>query len=204
MEVTMTRFAKIVLILSIVAFGLSLAIYAQQPDEEVVTCPVSGEKIKKSEAKGSLEYEGKTYYFCCENCQAAFEKDPERYINQENQEGHMHAHQHGEEQGQEKQEGTVVDPVCGMKIEKSEAKATYEYNGKTYYFCTDGCKEKFVQNPENYLKEETDKVTCPVMGHEIEKSSAAGSMEYNGKTYYFCCMDCKEKFEKNPEKYIKK
>jgi YHS domain-containing protein len=47
----------------------------------------------------------------------------------------------------------VKDPVCGMEIEKSEAAATYEYRGKTYYFCAPGCKQEFEKEPEKYLSE---------------------------------------------------
>jgi YHS domain-containing protein len=204
MEVAMTRWTKILLILAVVAFVFALSTYAQQTDEEMVTCAVSGKKMKKSEAKGSLEYKGKTYYFCCDNCLESFKKDPEKYINQENPEGQEHVHQHGEEQAQEHGEDTVVDPVCGMKIKKSEAKATYDYNGKTYYFCMEGCKEKFVKEPAKYVNADETKVTCPVSKSTFNKSDAYGSMEYEGKTYYFCCAGCKEKFEKNPEEYIKK
>lgn len=200
----MTRFVKILLILSVVAFMFAVSSYAQQQADDMVKCAVSGEKMKKSEAKGSYEYKGETYYFCCENCKETFVKNPEKYINQEGHEGHEHAHQHGEEQMHEHGEDTVVDPVCGMKIKKSEAKATYEYNGKTYYFCMEGCKEKFVKEPAKYVNADENKVTCPVSGSTFNKSDAHGSMEYNGKTYYFCCAGCKEKFEKDPEKYTKK
>lgn len=43
--------------------------------------------------------------------------------------------------------------------------------------------------------------TCPVMGEPIDKSV---SLQYKGKTIYFCCDGCKEKFLKSPEKYLKK
>lgn len=46
----------------------------------------------------------------------------------------------------------VEDPVCEMKIDKEEAEATYEYQGKTYYFCAAGCKKKFKQDPQKYVK----------------------------------------------------
>jgi YHS domain-containing protein len=195
---------KMLLILTVVAFVFAAASYVQSQDEEVVTCAVSGEKMKKSEAKGSMEYKGKTYYFCCENCEKSFKENPEKYINKQGQEGHEQAHQHGEEHMHEHAEDTVVDPVCGMKIKKSEAKATYEYSGKTYYFCMEGCKEKFVKEPAKYVSADENKITCPVSGSTFNKSEAYGSMEYNGKTYYFCCAGCKEKFEKDPEKYTKK
>jgi YHS domain-containing protein len=194
---------KMLLILSVVAFLFAVGSYAQSQDEEMVTCAVSGEKIKKSEAKGTYEYNEKTYYFCCEACVESFKRNPDMYINQEGHKRHDDGHPYGAEHMHEHADDVIVDPVCGMKIKKSDAKATYEYKGKIYYFCMEGCKEKFVKNPENYVKVNEEKVACPVMGHEIEKSKAAGSMEYNGKTYYFCCAGCKDKFEKDPEKYIK-
>ena len=39
------------------------------------------------------------------------------------------------------------------------------------------------------------------MGGPINKDLYA---EYKGKKVYFCCAGCKEKFEKEPEKYIAK
>ena len=37
----------------------------------------------------------------------------------------------------------------------------------------------------------------------VMPETAAGSYEYKGKTYYFCCSGCKPMFDKNPQKYIK-
>ena len=45
------------------------------------------------------------------------------------------------------------DPVCRMDVDEKEAAATYEYKSKTYYFCAVGCKDKFAQNPEKFLKQ---------------------------------------------------
>jgi len=46
----------------------------------------------------------------------------------------------------------LKDPVCGMDVDKERAKATSEYQGRTYYFCSASCKSKFDLNPEKYLK----------------------------------------------------
>ncbi len=54
----------------------------------------------------------------------------------------------------------VKDPVCGMEIEKSANAGEVEYNGTVYYFCCSGCKDKFEENPEQYI--ETDE---PDKGH---------------------------------------
>jgi len=48
------------------------------------------------------------------------------------------------------------DPVCGMEVDEKEAAATYEYEGKTYYFCAPGCKESFAQDPEKYVTKESE------------------------------------------------
>lgn len=46
-----------------------------------------------------------------------------------------------------------------------------------------------------------EQTTCPVMAGAINKTMFT---EYKGKKVYFCCPGCKEKFEKEPEKYIAK
>ena len=44
----------------------------------------------------------------------------------------------------------TTDPVCGMDLEESQAKASAEFEGKTYYFCSDACREEFEASPEQY------------------------------------------------------
>jgi len=44
------------------------------------------------------------------------------------------------------------DIVCGMQVDPAKAAATTEYSGKTYYFCSKGCKSKFDANPKQYAK----------------------------------------------------
>jgi len=44
-----------------------------------------------------------------------------------------------------------IDPVCGMEVDPKTAAASYEYEGKMYYFCAPGCKASFEKDPEKYL-----------------------------------------------------
>lgn len=44
------------------------------------------------------------------------------------------------------------DPVCGMEIDPARAKAAWAYQGKTYYFCAEGCLTLFQKEPERFLK----------------------------------------------------
>lgn len=47
----------------------------------------------------------------------------------------------------------VMDLVCGMELTPEEAKFNTEYQGKTYYFCAESCKEHFENNPEKYAED---------------------------------------------------
>jgi Cu+-exporting ATPase len=61
------------------------------------------------------------------------------------------------------QSTTVVkDPVCGMDIELATAARQTEHDGQTYHFCSSMCKEKFDQNPAQYLGKSAGK---PKSGH---------------------------------------
>ena len=47
-------------------------------------------------------------------------------------------------------------------------------------------------------------VKDPVCGMEIDPAKAAGSSEFEGRTHYFCNLNCKESFDAEPEKYATK
>ena len=44
------------------------------------------------------------------------------------------------------------DPICGMTVDPAKAAGSSEYNGKTYYFCSGHCKQKFDKAPAQYAK----------------------------------------------------
>jgi len=46
--------------------------------------------------------------------------------------------------------------------------------------------------------------TDPVCGMEVREDKAAATSEYRGKKYFFCAVGCKVRFDKDPEKYLKK
>ena len=50
----------------------------------------------------------------------------------------------------------VKDPVCGMEVDEQQAAATAEYQGKTYYFCSPGCKKAFEKEPHKYVPAATE------------------------------------------------
>ncbi len=48
------------------------------------------------------------------------------------------------------------DVVCGMKVDRENPVARTEYQGKEYVFCSEACKRQFEEDPERYLKPDSD------------------------------------------------
>jgi Cu+-exporting ATPase len=79
------------------------------------------------------------------------------------------------------------DPVCGMKVDPSEAAASIEHHGATVYFCSESCAAKFRAAPEKYVQakpgaapshptaktEPQEEYTCPM--HPEVKQTGPGS-----------------------------
>ena len=122
-----------------------------------------------------------------------------------------------------------LDPVCGMTVNPSSAEGQVDHAGKTYYFCSSNCLKKFQQDPAKYLAKSrasaepslvtvgvskpltagklsppgtTARQTDPVCGMDVDPATAKFHFEYSGKTYYFCCGGCLEKFRVDPEHYL--
>ncbi len=47
--------------------------------------------------------------------------------------------------------GLEIDPVCGMEVDPATAEWRYELEGTTYYFCSKGCRDDFMEDPTTYL-----------------------------------------------------
>lgn len=56
-----------------------------------------------------------------------------------------------------------LDPICGMPVEEERAAGRSEYEGRAYYFCSHGCREKFNEDPSRYVGQEAQK-HAPVEG----------------------------------------
>ncbi|MBX3646334.1 MAG: YHS domain-containing protein [Rhodocyclaceae bacterium] len=44
------------------------------------------------------------------------------------------------------------DPVCGMVVSRLSAVAEANYQGKSYYFCAQVCKDAFLADPQHYQR----------------------------------------------------
>ena len=45
----------------------------------------------------------------------------------------------------------ATDPVCGMQVDERTAAVSSAFEGRSYYFCSTGCKQKFEANPSAYV-----------------------------------------------------
>lgn len=124
-----------------------------------------------------------------------------------------------------------LDPVCGMGVNPETAKAKTEHGERTYYFCGDGCAQRFEKDPEKYLLAPATAKTVsalptvavpakraggvsfpvlgggqreedPVCGMMVDPPNAAGKVEHKGTTYYFCSARCVERFQEQPDKFL--
>ena len=80
---------------------------------------------------------------------------------------------------------SVIDPVCGMTVDPSSAAGSFEYNGQTYYFCSQHCLKKFSEDPARYLS------TAPAAdahAHHHEMPAPAPAPAAGEKIEYTCPM----------------
>src|SRR5215468_3355850 len=118
-----------------------------------------------------------------------------------------------------------IDPVCGMTVNPSSAAGQVEHKGKTYYFCSKRCVAKFERDPAKFVgkpvsspslsistpkqaipsahtKASKEKEKDPVCGMDVDPATARHYLDHAGKTYYFCCGGCLEKFRGDPDRYL--
>jgi len=84
----------------------------------------------------------------------------------------MSPHHHEDKADPAPNAETATDPVCGMKVEIKEGARHRDYDGQTYHFCSDGCREKFDADPYFYASGNAEKAgqraqpgtqyTCPM------------------------------------------
>jgi Cu+-exporting ATPase len=55
----------------------------------------------------------------------------------------------------------VKDPVCGMSVDPHATPHHAAHAGKTYYFCSAGCRSKFMGDPARYLGAEAQQPEAP-------------------------------------------
>ncbi|HEY4707792.1 MAG TPA: heavy metal translocating P-type ATPase [Thermodesulfobacteriota bacterium] len=89
-------------------------------------------------------------------------------------------------------EDVDIDPVCGMTVKKAAAKGTAIHEGRTYYFCSPGCKRRFDQAPAQFL----EKVQEPMGAGKPAPASGAKVKTVVLPITGMSCTSCAERIEK--------
>ena len=110
----------------------------------------------------------------------------------------------------------AIDPVCGMTVDEKRAAGKTTYEGKTYFFCSPFCLQKFEASPADYeqagagdrgpeagkaARPSKEMAKDPICGMVVDKASALKSARA-GRAYYFCSTGCQRTFE-SPEAELK-
>jgi P-type Cu+ transporter len=67
-------------------------------------------------------------------------------------------------------EATERDPVCGMTVDPATAQHDAEHEGRRYYFCSPGCRQRFIADPGRYLAPDQapgEQATAPSDGQTL-------------------------------------
>lgn len=78
------------------------------------------------------------------------------------QHGHVRPHSDHVHHDHSDSRARVLDPVCGMTVDPETSKHHFDYQGKTYHFCSAGCQTKFAAAPEQYLSKSKAPVEAAV------------------------------------------
>jgi P-type Cu+ transporter len=183
---------------------------------------------------GSAAYRGERIGFCCPGCAAKFRADPLRYVQPMRDDRARFAYTTEvpdaatlRAKAAAVRAANGICPVMGRPVTPKGGSSTYE--GQRIAFCCPGCKGKFEADPEHWMREMradpgaygydrpgpthtqlreareaagTVNGKCPVVGGLVTK--AGGTAEYKGASIGFCCAGCKEKFQVDPEHYMRR
>ncbi len=178
--------------------------------------PICGMTVSPETAAASVEHDGEIVYFCAVGCK-------DKFLDQ--------VKEKSKTESTDKQK-EYIDPVCGMTVTPETAVAKYEPmdGSETVYFCAEGCKNKYVSQLEKgdgeisgaakaNVHEHDGKPTVshgdmkaapegdfidPVCGMSVAPETAAGEIEVENETYYFCSKSCLMKFRQNPKSFLEK
>ena len=118
---------------------------------------VCGMSVDPAKSAHHAEHGGQAYHFCSAGCRAKFIAEPAKYVSAgAEHQGHDYGHgccgtRSGEAPAGQGTGQAVKDPVCGMSVDPLTAKHKAEHDGRPYFFCSAGCRTKFLADPSKYL-----------------------------------------------------
>jgi hypothetical protein len=110
-------------------------------------------------------------------------------------------------------QGYAIDPVCAMQVRVADAPAQAMHDGRTFYFCSDRCREKFEADRDHYSR--NNGPTAPTQNADLHHSqrsidpvcamvvdpATAEHRVFNGDDFWFCGASCVECFDESPSRF---
>ena len=139
---------------------------------------VCGMNVDPAQAAANVEHRGETFYFCGKGCAKKFAADPDKYL-----------------QPKKPAPPTSLtlpilanvpqakDPVCGMSVDPAKPAGSHLHEGKTYYFCSPRCAERFAKEPARFL------AAPGTAGMELPLAVPPSAFQSEKKIRYTCPMD---------------
>ena len=100
----------------------------------------------------------------------------------------------------------ALDPNCGMRV-ATDSPRHADHDGKRYFFCGDGCLQKFLADPavikaKGRHREIEKGRMDPVCGMRTDPDAPKHSTLHAGQTYNFCSARCQSRFEEDPQRWL--
>lgn len=96
-------------------------------------------------------------------------------------------------------DGQVADRSLVCMIDdnlQSKPGLAYAYQGKTYYLCCAGCRNRFASDPARFSR-----AVDPISGESVDKAEAL-IFGYAGKAFFFSNEEHLKAFAGDPERYL--
>ena len=92
----------------------------------------------------------------------------------------------------------AVDPICGMTVTMAPDTPHLEHDGETIWFCREACKTEYAAAlsgaaPAKPAAPPT--AVDPICGMTVLATADTPHLEH-GETVYFCCDDCRAKYQR--------
>ena len=118
--------------------------------------------------------------------------------------------------------GYAIDPVCGMQVRVADAPARLTRDGRSYYFCADRCRDRFVaggtddrssddpivetiapllvtlrsKSPSDAAEDTPEEFIDPICGMSVSAASAAAHRRVDDRDVWFCATQCALEFDR--------
>ena len=169
------------------------------------TCPVSKREIVNPKTG---TYDGREVRFCCGGCKSKFEKDPATYLGP------------ADEEIMEIYRPSYPMKTCIVMHEEplptdAEEFTDVVYRNRLVRLCCVRCEKKFNKEPLKYVMALNQKIieqqgpdypltTCVISNKKLDSMGPMVDYVWENQLVRFCCAPCIERFNEDPQKYVKK